>query len=71
MPAISRPPPPLLLLLLLLLHRPTLPLHPPVHPQIDMATGQKVDRMLDGCVTCSSTQQQRTYRVHADPEFIW
>lgn len=39
--------------------------------QIDMATGHKLDTMLDGCVTCSSTQQQRTYRVHADPEFIW
>lgn len=36
-----------------------------------MATGHKVDTMLDGCVTCSSSQQQRTYRVHADPEFIW
>lgn len=44
----------------------------PLHRyKIDMATGHKVDTMLDGCVTCSSSQQQRTYRVHADPEFIW
>lgn len=44
----------------------------PLHRyKIDMSTGHKVDTMLDGCVTCSSTQQQRTYRVHADPEFIW
>ena len=40
-------------------------------PQIDMATGQKVDTMLDGCVTCSSDAQQRTYTVREDPEHIW
>lgn len=36
-----------------------------------MATGQKVDTMLDGCVTCSPGQQQRTYAVSEDGEFIW
>lgn len=38
--------------------------------QIDMATGQKVDTDLYGCVTCSSGQQQRTYKVYPDPDFI-
>lgn len=35
-----------------------------------MATGQKVDTDLFGCVTCSSGQQQRTYKVYPDPDFI-
>jgi hypothetical protein len=36
-----------------------------------MATGKKVDTMLDGCVTCTDKQQQRTYRVNEDGAFIW
>ncbi|KAI3426221.1 hypothetical protein D9Q98_008597 [Chlorella vulgaris] len=43
----------------------------PLHRyKIDMATGVKVDTMLDGQVTCSSSQQQRTYAVYQDPDFI-
>lgn len=43
----------------------------PLHRyKIDMATGQKVDTDLYGCVTCSSGQQQRTYKVYPDPDFI-
>lgn len=51
-------------------NRPPTPFLRPL-PQIDMATGQKVDTMLDGCVVCSPGQQQRTYQVRADPDFIW
>jgi hypothetical protein len=36
-----------------------------------MSTGQKVDTLLDGCVVCSDSQKQRTYRVYQDPDFIW
>ncbi|KAL4448502.1 hypothetical protein ABPG75_005721 [Micractinium tetrahymenae] len=43
----------------------------PLHRyKIDMSTGQKVDTDLHGCVTCSPGQQQRTYRVYPDPDFI-
>lgn len=43
----------------------------PLHRyKINMSTGQKVDTMLDGCVVCSDKQQQRTYRVYADADFI-
>ena len=42
-----------------------------LHAQIDMSTGQKVDRLLDGCVVCTDQQQQRTYRVYQDSDYIW
>ena len=49
------------------------PTSPPFPPstQIDMSTGQKVDTLLDGCVVCSDSQKQRTYKVYQDSDFIW
>ncbi|KAL6768105.1 hypothetical protein ACKKBF_B37820 [Auxenochlorella protothecoides x Auxenochlorella symbiontica] len=39
--------------------------------RIELCSGKKIDRKLDGAVCASADQKQRIYEVHPDPEFIW